>query len=195
MVSIKAKYEDFIGIYENVISREDCDGIIAEIERFFETSPKENVLSGAAQMPFREFTRFDFSLNANKHLPKAAEVVDDALHRCIQEYASEYFVIKQVNASTKEVKLQKTPPRGGYHFWHCENFNKETADRALAWMIYLNDIPPGEGETEFIWQKLRVQPEAGKCLIWPTQFTHTHRGNPVYSTSKFIATGWYTYDK
>jgi hypothetical protein len=34
-----------------------------------------------------------------------------------------------------------------------------------AVLIYLNDIPLGEGETEFIWQKLRVQPEAGKCLI------------------------------
>jgi hypothetical protein len=189
-----AKYQDFIGIYENAISREDCDRIIKDTERFFESSPKENVLVGAAQTPFYEFTRLDYSLNANQHLPKAAEVVDEALHRCIQEYASEYFVIKQVNASTKEVKLQKTPPRGGYHFWHCENFNKETATRGLAWMIYLNDIPSGEGETEFIWQKLRVQPEAGKCLIWPTQFTHTHRGNPVYSTTKFIATGWYTYD-
>jgi hypothetical protein len=191
---VTAKYQDFIGIYENAVSREDCASIIEDTEKFFETSPKQNVLLGAAQSPFLEFTRLDYSLNANQHLPKAAQVVDEALHRCIQEYASEYFVIKQIKASTKEVKLQKTPPRGGYHFWHCENFNKETATRGLAWMIYLNDIPPGEGETEFIWQKLRVQPEAGKCLIWPTQFTHTHRGNPVYSTTKFIATGWYTYD-
>ncbi|MGD8810950.1 MAG: 2OG-Fe(II) oxygenase, partial [Gammaproteobacteria bacterium] len=98
-------------------------------------------------------------------------------------------------ASTKEVKLQKTPPRGGYHFWHCENFTKDTATRVLAWMIYLNDIQPGEGETEFIWQKRRIQPAAGKCLIWPAAFTHTHRGNPVYSTSKYIATGWYTLDQ
>ncbi|WP_428102084.1 2OG-Fe(II) oxygenase [Candidatus Rariloculus sp.] len=77
---------------------------------------------------------------------------------------------------------------------NCENFNKATALRAVAWTIYLNDIPEGEGETEFIWQKLRVQPEAGMCLLWPTQFTHTHRGNPVYSTTKYIATGPLTYD-
>jgi hypothetical protein len=89
---------------------------------------------------------------------------------------------------------RQTGRRRGYHFWHCEHFNRETGPRVLAWMIYLNDIPAGEGETEFIWQKLRVQPEAGKCLIWPTQFTHTHRGNPVYSTTKYIATGWYTSD-
>lgn len=188
------EYRDFIGIYENSISREDCDRIIEASERFFEGSAKENITAGAAQTPFLEFTRLDYSFNASAHLPEAAKIVDEALHRCIQEYGSKYFVTRQLKASTKEVKIQKTPPRGGYHFWHCESFNRETAIRALAWMIYLNDIPQGEGETEFIWQSLRVQPEAGKCLLWPTQFTHTHRGNPVYSTTKYIATGWYTFD-
>lgn len=188
------RYEDFIGIYEGAISRADCDRIIKESETFFETSPQENITAGAAQMPMLEFTRLDYSFNASVHLPAVGNLVDEALHRCILQYASKYFVTRQLKASTKEVKIQKTPPRGGYHFWHCENFNKETANRVLAWMIYLNDVPPGEGETEFIWQQLRVQPEAGKCLIWPTQFTHTHRGNPVYSKDKYIATGWYTLD-
>jgi hypothetical protein len=188
------EYRDFIGIYENSISRANCERIIEDAERFFETSPKENITAGAAQTPFLEFNRLDYSLNASVHLKEAARLVDDALHQCIQRYSSKYFVTRQLKASTKEVKIQKTPPRGGYHFWHCENFNRETATRALAWMIYLNDIPQGEGETEFIWQKLRIQPEAGKCLLWPTQFTHTHRGNPVYSTTKYIATGWYTFD-
>ena len=69
-----------------------------------------------------------------------------------------------------------------------------SSHRLVLRRLAIPETPLGEGETEFIWQKLRVQPEAGKCLIWPTQFTHTHRGNPVYSTNKYIATGWYTYD-
>ena len=60
-------------------------------------------------------------------------------------------------------------------------------------MLYLNDIPEGEGETEFLWQGLRVQPKAGTMLIWPAFYTHTHRGNAVYSCSKYIATGWGLY--
>ena len=191
---MQAEYRDFIGFYSSCLSREACAGIIRDAEPVFEARARRVVTQGAEQMPTFEFGRLDYSFNATLHLPAAARIVDDALQSCVEQYAQAYFIAKQIRASSKEVKLQKTPPRGGYHFWHCEHFSKETASRVLAWMIYLNDIPLGEGETEFIWQKLRVQPEAGKCLIWPTQFTHTHRGNPVYSTNKYIATGWYTFD-
>lgn len=195
MAAASDETDDFIGIYPNAIGREDCARIIAEIDRFLAQAPPQNVTAGASQTPFLEFTRLDYSLNATTHLPAIAKLVDDALGRCVVQYGAKYFVTRQIKASTKEVKLQMTPPRGGYHFWHCENFTKDTATRVLAWMIYLNDIPPGEGETEFIWQKRRITPEAGTCLIWPTSFTHTHRGNPVYSTNKYIATGWYTLDQ
>jgi hypothetical protein len=188
-------HDDFIGVYAGAIPRDDCARIVTEIDRFLAGAPRQNVLAGAAQTPFLEFTRLDFSFNANTHAPAIAKLVDEALGQCVVRYGEKYFVTRQIRASTKEVKLQKTPPRGGYHFWHCENFTKDTSGRVLAWMIYLNDIPPGEGETEFIWQKRRFQPEAGTCLIWPAYFTHTHRGNPVYSTSKYIATGWYTLDQ
>ena len=188
-------YDDFIGLYAASISPDVCARIVAEFDRFLAEAPKQAITAGAAQTPFLEFTRLDYSLNATVHLPKIAGIVDAALGKCVALYGAKYFVTRQIKASTKEVKLQKTPPRGGYHFWHCENFTKDTATRVLAWMIYLNDIPPGEGETEFIWQKRRIQPQAGTCLLWPTSFTHTHRGNPVYSTSKYIATGWYTLDQ
>jgi hypothetical protein len=191
---LQAEYRDFIGFYSSCLSRETCAGLIKSAEPLFEAQPRKVVTHGAEQMPTFEFGRFDYSFNATLHLPAAARIIDDVLQQCVERYAQAYFVVKQIRASSKEVKLQKTPPRGGYHFWHCEHFSKETGPRVLAWMIYLNDIPHGEGETEFIWQKLRVQPEAGKCLIWPTQFTHTHRGNPVYSTDKYIATGWSTFD-
>jgi hypothetical protein len=191
---LQADYRDFIGFYSNCLSKEVCSRIIKDAEPLFEARARKIVTQGAEQMPTFEFGRLDYSFNATLHLPAAAKLVDDVLQQCVEQYARAYFVVKQIRASSKEVKLQKTPPRGGYHFWHCEHFSQSTGPRVLAWMIYLNDIPLGEGETEFIWQKLRVQPEAGKCLIWPTQFTHTHRGNPVYSTDKYIATGWYTFD-
>jgi|TARA_R110000823_G_C15933572_1_gene499744 hypothetical protein len=97
------------------------------------------------------------------------------------------------------VQLQKTEAdrSGGFYRFHSERLGDEIwpwqpdpMRRMLVWMLYLNDIPIGEGETEFLYQKLRLQPKTGDLVIWPAMFTHTHRGNPVYTTDKYILTGW-----
>ena len=58
-------------------------------------------------------------------------------------------------------------------------------------MIYLNDVKEG-GETEFLYHSKRIKAEKGKIIIFPTDFMHTHRGNPPISNSKYILTGWFS---
>lgn len=82
---------------------------------------------------------------------------------------------------------------GGYPYWHCELYPRdagaETLHRHLLWTLYLNDGFE-EGETEFLFQQLKVKPRTGSLLIAPTAFTHTHRGNRPRNGDKFIATSW-----
>jgi hypothetical protein len=61
--------------------------------------------------------------------------------------------------------------------------------RYLAYTVYLNTVEEG-GETEFLYQKQRLKPEAGTLAIWPAAWTHVHRGNPPLSGSKYIITTW-----
>ena len=84
--------------------------------------------------------------------------------------------------------LQKTNPTEGYHDWHSETNNIACANRTLVWSVYFNDLDDS-GETEFLYQKKKIKPKAGRVLIFPGSFTHLHRGNPPYK-SKYIATGW-----
>ena len=47
--------------------------------------------------------------------------------------------------------------------------------RALAWMVYLNDVEEG-GETEFLYQQLKIKPSKGRVVIWPrTIYSPTQR--------------------
>ena len=87
-------------------------------------------------------------------------------------------------------KLQMTPPGGGIHSWHNEHSTADAMDRIMAWMFYLNDIDEG-GETEFLHQKLRIKPTKGTLVMFPASYTHSHRGNPPLSQTKYILTGWY----
>ena len=55
-------------------------------------------------------------------------------------------------------------------------------------MTYLNDIE--NGGTHFKYQNLTSPAKKGLTLIWPPDWTHTHKGQ-IVDKEKFIATGWY----
>jgi len=83
--------------------------------------------------------------------------------------------------------------RGNYDYWHCEVFPErrgtDALHRTLFWLAYLNDVEQG-GHTEFYYQNRAIQPKAGRLLVAPAYFTHTHRGRIPISGDKYIATGW-----
>ena len=176
--------ETFIAVYD-CLEKSQCDLII---ERF------EYALKRTVTLPTSDnsIDRKDIALFSHA-VPQVENIIVQAMNDCLSRYREQYHCLDSlVNISSDEIKLQKTEPRGGFHKWHCEAARVETAKRVLAWTLYLNDIPEGEGETEFVWQGVRIVPKAGNFAIWPAAFTHVHRGNPVYSCDKYIATGWFS---
>jgi len=91
------------------------------------------------------------------------------------------------------INIQYYKPGAGYKTWHTENCCANST-RHLAFMTYLNDVNV-DGETEFYYQDIKVKPMKGKTLIWPTDWTFTHRGIPAMSEDKYIITGWFNYLK
>ena len=95
---------------------------------------------------------------------------------------------------TEHVNIQGYLPGGGYKVYHTErNGTLSSMNRHLVFMTYLNDVTDA-GETEFYYQKLKVKPQKGLTLIWPVDWTHTHRGIPSPSQEKIIITGWYSFN-
>lgn len=82
---------------------------------------------------------------------------------------------------------------GNYNYWHCEVFPmaplNEQLHRSLLFMFYLNDVAEG-GQTEFYYQNKAISPKAGRMVIAPAYFTHTHRGCVPVSNDKYILTSW-----
>ena len=109
------------------------------------------------------------------------------------QYIKKFDYISKLERHTiYELKIQKTSPGEGYHTWHSETGGPQNRNRLLAFTLYLNDVEDG-GETEFLYQSLRVKPKKNRLIIWPAAFTHVHRGNPPLSGDKYIITGWVEY--
>ena len=183
---------NFVGVFKNAFTKEFCEQVVKHYEAMAE--------SGHGQ------TRF-FSENAARTFKDDTQVFADdidymPLRIATKEfnelfwgkyypiYEQEYSVLKDSGRHTNYAfKIQKTKIGGGYHVWHYESGNREHSNRLLTWILYLNDVQEG-GETEFLYQHMRVKPEQGTLVIWPAAFTHTHRGNPPLSNEKYIVTGW-----
>lgn len=118
------------------------------------------------------------------------EKYNDLMNFCLREYAKQYQVLHDINCIQYTVNIQRTEKSEGFHKFHWEKSNNFlTYTRHLTTMVYLNDVLDG-GETEFLYQSRRVKPREGRVVIFPVQWTHTHRGNPPLSGEKYIATSW-----
>lgn len=82
-------------------------------------------------------------------------------------------------------QIQQTKP-GEFYTWH-DDCRYETK-RFLTVIWYLNTIETG-GYTEFI-DGTKIQPEAGKLLLFPATWNYVHRGYPPKEEVKYICTGW-----
>ena len=118
------------------------------------------------------------------------------LQSCLLEYIKKYKWCDKYSpfTITDGINIQYYKPTAGYHAWHTERYmaNYPAVSRHLVFMTYLNDVDDG-GETEFYHQQLKVKPEKGLTLIWPADWTFTHRGITSLTEEKYIVTGWYIF--
>ena len=84
---------------------------------------------------------------------------------------------------------KRTSP-GEYYHWHIDGGSHDFSHRQLVAIWYLNDVGGPGGETEFLFQGVKIKPEAGKLLLFPPFWTHEHRGVTLDKGIKYIATTW-----
>lgn len=180
---------NFIGVYEGGASVDYCERMISRLEDLLAHSAGTHF---GAEDNGGMRNRYDFARFFERDDTDLAMETYDILNKNMELYQAEYPALAIHQVYSVSVKVQKTPPKGGFHSWHSEQApSGPDSPRALVWMIYLNDTPDGEGTTEFLEQGVRLQPKQGTVVFFPAAWTHTHRGNPVYAHDKYIATGWY----
>ena len=168
--------EDFIGVWDNVILDDFNNLIIKTLDESTHIVPRSNTSVKDTQLDIAAFN------------PTISNHIMCAVRSCCEQYFNWYPFLKNFTFISTTCLLQKTDPTEGYHDWHSESNNIACANRTLVWSVYFNDLDDS-GETEFLYQKKKIKPKAGRVLIFPGSFTHLHRGNPPYK-SKYIATGW-----
>jgi len=192
------KFENFIEIYDNVVSPEFCENAIAHYNALEQTRKVYTRQESENAQPTDKSGSVAF-LTDDPNLQRF-DVTGEILHQfhnasaiCFQQYAEKFGILKNLKLTMNHnVQLQKTPRSGGYHVWHCEHGSTNISNRAIFVQLYLNTIDEG-GETEFLYQSKRVNAVQGRLLMCPAGYTHTHRGNPPLTGNKFTVNSWIEY--
>lgn len=193
MNKVNEDITDFIGVYENAITRQQCEEIMQYVDRLLD----REAIDRRQQFPTKHqgddvSVGIDTTMIAQAEghfFVPAVEALDAAITQCTQSYLDSFPVFENT-IKNYHMKFQRTEPSQGYHVWHNENSHPIYKGRDLVWTCFLNDVVDG-GETEFLYQRRRVPAVQGSILLFPAAFTHTHRGNPPLSGTKYIATGWW----
>jgi len=106
-------------------------------------------------------------------------------------YSSEYDAFDVLET----INIQHYKPTEGFSKFHTERIGSAypMCHRHLVFMLYCNDVTDG-GETQFLHQDYWCKAEKGKMVIWPSDWTFTHRGIVSNTQEKTIVTGWWTYN-
>lgn len=189
----------FIETYD--IDTEICDRLIKTFHAHPRMDPDKKPLtfvngkSSAADPSVKESVDLSLTVDDSLNFPVIIDYLD-ALQNCVDLYVEKYPACNITTAwrITRPVNIQWYKPGQAFHSWHTErcSANPSTVTRHLVFMTYLNTVTDAGG-TEWYHQDLYINPVQGKTVIWPADWTFTHRGIPSPTQEKYIITGWFNF--
>lgn len=186
--------DNFIEVYNNALTRDECDTIINYFEGMRSHNLVFNRVHHVEGPKHEKEDETHFLMHPDSFLfpitHPIVKILVDRVSACYTQYVGKYSILATNKShGILSVRLQKTPIGGGYHKWHYETDGRNESCRIAAFTVYLNDVEQG-GETEYLYQHQRCEAKLGRVAIWPAGYTHPHRGNPPLTNEKYIATGW-----
>ena len=192
--SLFRKTPNFIEVYDGALSKKECEILIGQFEKsdkLFRGTTTKGYLPDAKKC-IEYYYRFDENnIVSNILRPKLCSYLDKYVSG--QRFSNDKNALDVIDKwkYSNNYQIQKYDgDDDGYKQWHCEHgSNEENGRRILAWMFYLNDAKCG---TEFAYFP-KVNAKMGRLVIWPSSWTHLHKGVIPNKGIKYIATGWVEY--
>lgn len=181
------KPNSFIFEKPNSLSKEFCENVISRFEDDTTGQYKGRIGQLADQdSSIKKST--DLVVSGKEHWKDVDRTLFQSMGKAILEFRETYPFFK---GPFKDMGygVQRTNPGEHYH-WHIDGGSHDFSHRQLVAIWYLNDVTGPGGETEFLFQNVKVKPELGKLILFPPFWTHEHRGVTLEKGVKYIATTW-----
>tara|TARA_R110002020_G_scaffold472472_1_gene700602 strand:- start:21526 stop:22140 length:615 start_codon:yes stop_codon:yes gene_type:complete len=185
---------DFIEVYPRMLSPKFCMDLINYGKKVWLDSTRTGQNKMVRKKKITDDNQVMLAPNLNNLLPmELYNPLRESISKCLSMYSEKYWILQEMHPlHTFTYKFHWVKAGGGYHVWHTENMGEDSQLRQLVFHLCLNDTQE-EGSLEFLNYTKQVYPKPGTITLWPSQFTHAHRGNPMKTREKFYITGWFYY--
>ncbi len=183
----EVKPNSFVFEKRNALTNEFCQNIIERFEKDKKGQYKGRIGQLADEdESIKKST--DLLVSGKEHWKDVDKALFQSLGKAILEFRESYPFFK---GPFKDMGygVQRTKPGEHYH-WHIDGGSHDFSHRQLVAIWYLNDVEGPGGETEFLFQDIKIKPELGKLILFPPFWTHEHRGVTLKNGIKYIATTW-----
>ena len=177
---------DFIKVYDDVLSKEECSKCINIFERGLKSEKKEY------NTEHLKFTQYWIS----GHTP-FVNSIKSKMRKCHSDYRSGlserlyYPSIFPPKYVFEKFKIKKYVPELKQEFCrHTDSSTLRTSKRFLSSLIYLNDVEEG-GQTVF--NDVTIESKEGRLILFPPLWMFPHAGKVPISNTKYILTTYLTY--
>jgi hypothetical protein len=167
--------KNFIYIEDNFFDKKICQNII---EKY-----KNNTLKGETH------TGYDYFFLKNDDM--LLEEINKKLINSIKNYLNLYpeANLTKNTYTLQEIRFKHFKPGNFFSKWHSE-VGYNSPNRVLNMMIYLSQHNCG---TEFF-DSSTIKSEIGRLTIFPSYFTHTHRGQVCpENKDRYIIGGYFNF--
>jgi hypothetical protein len=184
---VEIKPNTFIFEKKDALPAEACNEMIRRFEEY-ESEQYEGRIGQTVNTDRSIKKTTDLVVSGKEHWQDVDKALFYSLGMAIKEFRETFEYFK---GPFKDMGygLQRYLPGEHYH-WHIDGGSHEFSQRQLVALWYLNDVPGPGGETEFLFQDIKVKPEQGKLILFPPFWTHEHRAVTLKEGVKYIATTW-----
>lgn len=177
----------FIFEIENALTPDICSEIIRRFEAN-EAQQYEGRIGQLADTNTLVKKSTDLAVSAHKDWKDIDQILHHSLGLALRDVRIQYPFFK---GPFKDIgyNIQRTRTNEHYH-WHIDGGSHDFSQRQLVIIWYLNDVEGPGGETEFLFQDIKIKPQRAKMLMFPPFWTHEHRGVTLQKGVKYIATTW-----
>ena len=186
----KNNLDDYIKVYDNILTEEQCDRILAEYE---DCSDWYDAMVGQAEVKNNvrncECVHISVKDIINKNYDRRKEIDAIVFERAggaAQKYIEEFPMCTISTDSGYDLLRYHA---GGFYTIHTDNYKDRP--RTVSMSLMLSDDYEG-GEFAFFDRETILKPSKGSAVVFPANFMYPHEIMPVLSGTRYSIITWFT---